>query len=134
MDQFSQNTILKVDADLGLVFGWAIICKEDGKEYFDLQGDHIPEQSMLEASADFMAKARVGKGMHRGDQIADVVFAFPMTEDIAKSFGFDAPAKTGLMIAWKPHTADILEKFRSGEWTGFSIGGDYVETEEHADA
>jgi hypothetical protein len=35
--------VLKVDESLGLVLGWAIVCKKDGCDYFDLQEDHIPE-------------------------------------------------------------------------------------------
>ena len=30
--------ILKVDDSLGLVFGWAIVCQEDGVPYYDVQG------------------------------------------------------------------------------------------------
>ena len=44
--------VLKVDESLGLVFGWAIVCAENGNDYYDLQGDHIPESVMLEAATD----------------------------------------------------------------------------------
>ena len=114
----------KVDSNLGLVFGWAIVCKEGGKEYFDLQGDHIPESAMLEASADFMLKSRDGCDMHDQSKILSdaVVFAFPLTSDIAKAFNIQTE-KTGLMIAFRPDDEEVLGKFASGEYTGFSIGG-----------
>lgn len=114
--------ILKVDDELGLVLGWAIICTIDGVEYFDKQGDHIPDNSMLEASADFMLNSRVAKEMHVGDEKGTVVFAWPMTEEIAKSFGIEVQ-QTGLMIAMKPDNPEMLEKFRDGTYNGFSIGG-----------
>jgi hypothetical protein len=114
--------VLKVDESLGLVLGWAIVCKKDGKDYFDLQDDHIPEDAMLKASADFMDGARVAKEMHQGDAKGTVLFAFPLTEDIAKAFGLETKT-TGLMIAVKPHDKETLEKFRNKEYTGFSIGG-----------
>jgi hypothetical protein len=50
------------------------------------------------------------------------LFAFPLTEDIAKAFGLETKT-TGLMIAVKPHDKETLEKFRNKEYTGFSIGG-----------
>ena len=113
--------VLKVDDALGLVMGYAIICKDDGKDYFDLQGDHIPEDAMLKAALDFMEHSQVAKEMHQGEQAGTVVFAFPMTEDIAKAFNI-LTTRTGLMIAMRPD-ADMLKRFQLGELTGFSIGG-----------
>lgn len=117
--------ICKVDDTLGLVFGWAIVCKQDGDDYFDTQGDHIPENAMLEAATDFMIHSRMAKDMHGGEESVlpgSVVFAFPMTTDVAKAFGYPTE-KTGLLIAMKPESKEILGKFQSGEYTGFSIGG-----------
>lgn len=123
--------VIKVDESLGLVLGYAIVCTENGEPYFDVQGDHIPEDSMLKASLDFMENSQVAKEMHDGDQTGTVVFAWPMTEDIAKAFGIETK-KTGLMIAVKPNK-NMLEKFKSGELTGFSIGGEYIQNEEVED-
>ena len=122
--------VAKVDDDLGLVMGFAIICKENGEPYFDVQGDHIPEDAMMKAAADFMANSRVAKEMHDGGQVGSVVFAFPLTEDIAKAMGLGEVENTGLMIAMQPSDDDVLEKFRSGEYTGFSIGGRRLKDEE----
>ena len=130
------STICKVDDDLGLVFGWAIVCKQNGEAYFDTQGDHIPEASMLNAATDFMINSRMAKDMHGGDDSVlpgSVVFAFPMTTEIAKAFGFPE-TQTGLLIAMKPESDDILNKFRTGEYTGFSIGGRRIQDEEIDDA
>ena len=116
------NDFLKVDSDLGLVFGWAIVCKQDGTEYFDKHGDHIPESAMLEAASDFMENSRVAGDMHNEQIPGSIVFAFPLTSDIAKSFGIKTET-TGLLIAMKPESDEVLKKFQSGEYTGFSIGG-----------
>ena len=128
------TTICKVNEDLGLVFGWAIVCKQDGVDYFDLQDDHIPEDAMLKASADFMANSRMAKDMHRedGELPGSVVFAFPMTTEVAKSFGVETNT-TGLMIAMKPDSPEILKKFQDGEYTGFSIGGSRLASEDVVD-
>jgi hypothetical protein len=69
--------VLKVDDSLGLVLGWAIICKKDGADYYDLQDDHIPEASMLSAAVDFMQNSRVAKEMHEGSQRRDGCVCFP---------------------------------------------------------
>lgn len=122
------NEILKVDDELGLVLGFAIISKINGEPYFDVQGDHIPEDAMLDAATDFMMNSRMAKEMHRGDQAGSVVFCWPMTTEIAKTFGITT-SRTGLMIAMKPDTDEMLQKFKSGEYTGFSIGGVRVQDE-----
>lgn len=116
--------VIKVDTQLGLVLGWAVICKKNGEAYFDSQGDHIPEESMLEAAADFMQHYRIGKDLHRISPAGTIVFAWPLTDEVAKAFDIETD-QTGLMIAMKPN-AELLEKFRSGEYKGFSIGGKRV--------
>ena len=105
----------------GLVLGWAIVCSEMGEEYFDLQGDAVTEKAMLDAATDFAENSRVAKEMHQGEQAGTVVHTWPLTSDIAKSFGVECD-KRGLMIAMRPDEG-MLDKFKSGELTGFSIGG-----------
>lgn len=113
--------VCKVDRKLGLVFGYAMVCKVDGEAYFDLQDEHIPEDVMLEMAANFMKSGpRLSRDMHETDD-GTVWFAFPMTSDIAKALDIQVK-KTGLIIGMKP-SKEVLEKFASGERTGFSIGG-----------
>lgn len=119
---FSKASVVKVDSGLGLVFGWAIVSKVDGADFYDSQGDHIPEESMLKAATDFMVHSRTAKEMHAGPQKGSVVFAFPMTAELAKSMDIQTKY-TGLMIAMRPDDPAMLEKFRTGEYSGFSIGG-----------
>jgi hypothetical protein len=129
----SPVSFVKVNEELGLVFGFAIICKDAGEDYFDLQGDHIPEDAMLKAATDFMLHSRNVKEMHQGEVKGTVVFAFPLTTDVAKALNITTD-QTGLLIAMKPDSADMLGKFKSGEYSGFSIGGRYVRNEEVQDA
>lgn len=125
----ASNQILKVDDSLGLVMGYAIISKQKGEEYYDLHGDHIPEESMLKAAVEFMSGDRIVGDMHREVEGGTVVFAWPMTAEIAKAFNIETDT-TGLMIAIKPENQKTLEKFKSGEYNGFSIGGTRVIDEE----
>lgn len=128
--------VVKVDDALGLVMGYAIVCNDGGEPYFDVQGDHIPEDAMMKAATDFMLNSRVAGEMHRrseksAEDHGTVVFAWPMTADVAKAFGIEVQ-KTGLMIAIKPDDG-MLEKFRDGTYTGFSIGGARGDDEEVPD-
>lgn len=121
-EQFEfRATVAKVDEALGLVMGWGIVCTEAGEPYYDTQGDHIPDESMLAVATDFMKSARMAGEQHQRMDAGTVLFAWPMTAEIAKQFGIECK-KTGLMIAMKPD-AGMLAKFKSGELTGFSIGG-----------
>ena len=113
--------IAKVDDELGLVFGYAIICTEKDEPYYDTQEDHIPEETMLKAALDFSENSAVVKDMHAGEPKGSCVFMFPLTKQIAESLNIETD-KTGLLVAVKPEK-DMLNKFKSGELTGFSIGG-----------
>jgi Putative phage serine protease XkdF len=126
---FAKANVVKVDEALGLVFGFAIICKQDGQDYYDLQEDHIPEASMLKAALDFMENSRVAKEMHAGDAAGGVPFALPITTDMLEYLV--KSKQTGLLIGMLPSTA-MLGKFKSGEYTGFSIGGHRLIDEEVA--
>lgn len=131
MSDFAKVDVCKVDQTLGLVFGYAIVCKVGGVDYYDTQDDHIPEDSMLEALCDFMIKSRATKDMHSGEQNGNVVFAFPVTTELAKALGWTVE-KTGAVVAMKPDNKAILEKYASGEYQGFSIGGKRLKDEEVA--
>lgn len=129
--QFLKGEVCKVDATLGLVFGWGIVCceKNDAGEWvdhYDLQGDHIPEFVMLEGTSDFMLNSREAHDMHKGEAHGSIVHSFPLTRDVAEKMGIKAD-RTGWMIAMKP-CEDVLIKFQNGTYRGFSIGGgcDYV--------
>lgn len=126
--------LLKVDESLGLVLGWGIICKTSGEDYVDLQGEHIPEDVMFRGAVDFMKNSQMLGEMHeRVPNPEDptskqpvwkgqVVFAWPMTTEVAKAYGITT-STTGLMVAVAPDSPEVLDKFRKGEYTGFSIGG-----------
>lgn len=111
----------KVAEELGVVFGFAMVCKEHGEDYFDTQHENVTEDAMLVSSFGYMQGDRVAKAMHRGRPIGQVVFGFPLTTDIAKALDIETD-RTGFLIGMRPRR-DVLEKFRSGEFTGFSIGG-----------
>lgn len=127
----------RVNDELGLVMGYAIICKVNGTPYYDLNLDsdgrrvpeHIPEEAMLKAAANFMSGGRPGNEMHRGPDRGTFLFAFPLTSDVAKAMAIQTPV-TGLLVAYKA-PPDVLAKFKDGTYRGFSIEGRRVAFEEH---
>jgi len=123
MQQFRTPVqVCKVDAELGIVFGFAVVCKSGGEDYFDLQGHCIPEDEMLQASAEFMAGSRVAKEMHgREPGEGTVVYAFPLTSEIARALSIRTEM-TGLLIGMRP-APEVLAKFQDGTYKGFSVAG-----------
>ena len=112
---------VKLSDELGLVFGWALTTKANGADYFDLQGDNIVEDDLIKVAAAFMEAGGAGDTMHDRQRDGRVVFAMPLTAEVAKAFGIETDTH-GLMIAMKPSPEDFA-KFKTGELCGFSIDG-----------
>ena len=120
--------VMKVDDSERVVYGYAIVSTIDGEPYYDSQGDYIPDTVMRKAATDFMLGERESKVMHDGEGIGRIVHSFPLTADIAKAYGFDTDS-TGWLIGMHISDDEVLRKFKSGELTGFSIGGRGVRIE-----
>lgn len=100
-----------------------MVCTKQGEPYYDTDNEHFPEDVATDAWIEFMRSDRTHKAMHAGVAVGDVVFAFPMTTDIAASFGFNDLPQTGIIAAVYVSDDDTLSKFKSGEYKSFSIGG-----------
>jgi hypothetical protein len=120
--------VVKTEASRRLVFGFAIVSKVNGADYYDLQDEHIPEGVMLDAALDFAKSARVALEQHQGDQVGTMPFIFPLTTEIAQALGIET-AKTGMIVAMQADDA-TFKRFESGELTGFSIGGRGITVDE----
>lgn len=116
-------TVSKVDKSNRLVFGWGMVCTKNGENYFDTDNQHFPEELTIKAWVDFMKEARVHKAMHAGDQVGEVVFAFPATEEIMKSLGLQIGEQSGVIVGVHVGSDDVLNKFHDGDYKGFSVGG-----------
>jgi hypothetical protein len=137
------SKILKVDEGEGIVYGWAVVSKVDGKPYYDLNIDHsgphagervpehIPESALAKCALGFVDGGAPGNEMHEGPDVGDFPFVMPMTTELFKGlFGDREPPKTGLIVGFRP-PVDVLAKFRSGQFTGFSIEGSRLAYMEH---
>lgn len=124
-----QFKFTKFDSEKGIAYGFAIVCTENGGDYWDLHGDHIPESAMEVAADEFMTSYRVGKDQHSGEQVGDIVFGLPLTKQLIENEGMTS-TKTGFYIGYKPHDPVHFDMIASGERTGFSMGGFLLEGEE----
>ena len=146
MDKISDRIVkvggdLSVDSEHGLVFGYAIVSKaratvtDEFEDYYDLNVDqdgvhkgkrvpeHITEDAMFKAAVDAAETGlqMAGNVQHAGPDVGSYYFMFPVTEEIAKSLGWEVT---------NPGDDDVLAKFKDGTYTGFSIEGARVDYEE----
>lgn len=121
--------VLKTATTINTVFGFAIISKQNGENYVDLQGDHVTENAVLKASATFMEGSRTALDMHSGEPIGKILFGMPLVSDVAEALGVTTKS-TGLVVGMRPDHPKTLAKFISGERTGFSLGGRIISSRE----
>ena len=117
-----EGQILKTDDEQRLVYGWASVITEDGKSVVDRQGDVIEADTMVKAVNKFMEHIRVGKMMHKGDQVGQVVHSMPLTNEIGESLGISS-SREGWIVALKVFDDEVWSLVKSGQLTAFSIGG-----------
>lgn len=138
------NEVLSVDAEHGLVIGFAIVSTVDGEPYYDLNVDqegvhkgekvpeNIPDSAVLDAYVDVrkVGTDLPGNVMHSGPDSGVYYDLFPLTKEIADALDITTK-RTGLLCVYKPEQ-EVLAKFKNGTFTGFSIEGgrvEYVEEE-----
>lgn len=127
-DDFTKSHgVTKRDSKLGIYFGFAMISKKGGEDYYDRQGDHPTEDAIVKAAADFVESGAVSKVMHQGDADGTIPFVMPITTEMLDYL--KSADSTGLLIGMKPSAA-TAKRMEAGELPSFSIGGSYGETEE----
>jgi hypothetical protein len=117
-----EGQILKADEEQRMVYGWASVVTEKGEPVVDRQGDVIEPDTLVKAVNGFMEHVRVGKEMHKGDQIGAVIHSMPITKEIGESLGIQSD-REGWIVAFKVYNDDVWAKVKSGELAAFSIGG-----------
>ena len=117
-----EGQILKADEEQRLVYGWASVVTEKGEPVIDRQGDIIEPETLVKAVNNFMEHVRVGKEMHKGDQIGAVIHSMPITKEIGESLGIQSD-REGWIVAFKVYNDDVWARVKSGELAAFSIGG-----------
>lgn len=126
----SGGSILKVDDEQRIVWGWIYVSTEKGRLMVDSQGDSIEPAEMVKMANDFMLNTRTGKVMHQGAETGRFIHSFPLTKELSKAFGI-ACDREGWIGAMKVEDDKMWAAVKSGAFTGFSIGGSVSEVEEY---
>jgi len=116
MDIKKEFPILKRDDDKQLVTGVVL-----EPEVEDAHGDVISVEEVEKAAHNFMRESRVIGLQHKEQGPAEVVESFITKEEM--NIGGEKVVKGAWVMTVKVHDVDIWKAVKSGEFTGFSIGG-----------
>lgn len=133
------STIIKLDNDKQLAFGWFSVVEVDGRPVEDTQGDIITPETLEASCYEFVLTARKGGHMHEsldtgevrgiGRLVESVVFTKEKVEAMLSSLhaqGIQAEINLHCICWWGGFRIDDLEvwkKIKTGELRAFSIGG-----------
>ena len=117
-----EGQILKTDDDQRMVYGWASVITENGEPVVDRQSDVIEADTLVKAVNKFMENVRVGKMMHTGEQVGQVIHSMPITKEIGESLGITSD-REGWIVALKVFDDSVWSLVKSGQLKAFSIGG-----------
>lgn len=117
--------VLKVDEEQRIVYGWASVTKVNDELILDRQGDRIETETLHKAVNDFMKNVRVGKLMHQGEQVGQIVHSFPVSKEIMGALGIQTD-KEGWITGYYVEDDQLWADVKSGKYAAFSIGGTAV--------
>jgi len=119
-------TIVKIEEDKQLVFGWANIIKTaEGKMLLDRQDDFIDDESELEKAAyHYVLHSRDGGEMHLRKGVSTLVESVVLTDEKQRALGIPAnTVPTGWWIGFKVNDDSVWKQIKKGGYVGFSVHG-----------
>lgn len=122
----SYATIIKVEDDQQLVFGWANIIKTaGGSTLLDRQDDFIDDEVELEKAAyEYVLHSRDGGEMHVRKGVSTLVESVVLTKEKQEALGIPAGSvPTGWWIGFKVNDDRVWEQVKKGDYIGFSVHG-----------
>ena len=124
--------IVKIDEEHRIIYGWASVTTNKGEYVVDRQGDVIKTETLHKAVNEFMKGVRVGKLMHMGEQVGQIVHSFPITKEICSALGIQSD-KEGWITGYFVEDDNLWADVKSGKYASFSIGGRAIKEEYIAD-
>jgi hypothetical protein len=121
-----EATIVKIEADQQLVFGWANIIKTtSGQLLLDRQNDFIDDATELEKAAyHYVLHSRDGGEMHVRKGVSTLVESVVMTLEKQEALGIPAgTVPLGWWIGFKVNDDRVWNQIKKGGYVGFSIHG-----------
>ena len=126
MSTIANGTIVKLDEEKQLVFGWASIIKDvHGKVLLDRQEDFIDSEDELEKSAyDYVLKSRDGGEMHIRKGVSTMIESVVLSEEKQKALGIPAGVvPIGWWVGFKVTDSRVWGEVKKGGYIGFSVHG-----------
>jgi hypothetical protein len=126
MTESVEATIIKIEEDKQLVFGWANIIKTaEGKMLLDRQDDFIDDEGELEKAAyHYVLHSRDGGEMHLRKGVSTLVESVVLTDEKQKALGIPPnTVPTGWWIGFKVNDESVWKKIKKGGYVGFSVHG-----------
>jgi hypothetical protein len=126
MSKVANGTIVKIDQEKQLVFGWASVIKDtNDKILLDRQEDFIESEDELEKAAyDYVLKSRDGGEMHIRKGVSTMVESVVLSKE--KQLALGIPAGTvpiGWWIGFKVNDDRVWNEVKKGGYVGFSVHG-----------
>lgn len=134
------GSVIKVDAEHHLVFGWFSIVQIDGKEITDTQGDIISPETIEFSAYDYVLHARKGGEMHQqgedgtalgiGRLVESCVFTHEKQTAMLNSLhdqGITSAVLDLRCVGWwggfRVDSEPVWQRILNGDLKAFSIGG-----------
>jgi hypothetical protein len=132
-DMVDKVSVVKVDDEQRLVFGFFSINKVGDDLVEDLQGDIMETDTLEKAAYDFVLNARVAGEEHVRKNVGQLVESIMLTyekqmaiSECLKTLGIDASFNLGCegwFGGFKVNDDDVWKAVKNGDYPAFSIGG-----------
>jgi hypothetical protein len=133
MPKYANGTIVKIDEDKQLVFGWASVIKDtEGKILLDRQEDFIESEEELEKAAySYVLKSRDGGEMHIRKGVSTMVESVVLSKEKQQALGIPAGVvPIGWWVGFKVNDTRVWGEVKKGGYIGFSVHGTGQRTQE----
>jgi hypothetical protein len=125
-------TVVKIDADQQLVFGWAnVAIRKDGEVVTDHHDDEIDPGDLERAAYLFNLEFRELNERHRDLVKGRLVESLAVTPEKLIAMGLEKDAlPQGWWVGFYVEDDDVWDKVKKGEYSMFSIEGSAARLEE----
>lgn len=126
MSEVAAGTIVKVDDEKRLVFGWASVIKDtQDKILLDRQDDFIDSEDELEKAAyEYVLKSRDGGEMHIRKGVSTMVESVVLSKEKQEALGIPlGVVPIGWWVGFKVNDERVWGEVKKGGYVGFSVHG-----------
>lgn len=126
MSKVATGTIVKVDEEKRLVFGWASVIKDtQDKVLLDRQDDFIDSEDELEKAAyEYVLKSRDGGEMHIRKGVSTMVESVVLSKEKQAALGIPSGTiPVGWWVGFKVNDERVWGEVKKGGYVGFSVHG-----------